>query len=185
MADAVLERGDLQKWLQDCEISFVPQPNPDGIVAGACNANARGEMVFVGFEDIAEGKPGATEALTLWGHLSANPPAVYVDYHFLPLPNHPVPRPYLFSLDLYTDPARRALAGQLAERYIQISGCPQPPVIPAGHRLWRNLATYQAAARWNTVSFLYQYTGPTTSHLLAQRRGPEVMQAALEICLDS
>ncbi|OGG45111.1 MAG: hypothetical protein A3F84_11840 [Candidatus Handelsmanbacteria bacterium RIFCSPLOWO2_12_FULL_64_10] len=183
MADAILNRQDLQPWLKDAEISFVPQPNPDGVVAGACNANARGEMVFVGFEEIAEGQPGATEALALWGHLSAGPPAVYVDYHFLPLPNHPLPRPYVFSPDLYTDAGRRTLAERLTDRYIQISGCPRPSAIPVGHPLWRNLATYQAAARWNTVSFLYQYTGPTTSHLLAQQRGPEVMQAALEICL--
>ncbi|MBM3465826.1 MAG: hypothetical protein FJX76_27365 [Armatimonadetes bacterium] len=185
MAAAILKRPGLQHWLKGAEISFVPQPNPDGIVMGACNANARGEMVFVGFEDAAEGRPSATEALALWGHLSTSPPAVYVDFHLLPLPNHPLPRPYVFGLDLYTDPARRAQARRLADRLIQISGCPPPPIIPVGDPLWRNLATYQAAARWNAASFLYQYTGPTTSHVLAQQRGQEVMQAALEVCLGS
>jgi hypothetical protein len=163
------------------EITFIPQPNPDGLVAGACNVNAKGEMVFLGFEDLAEGRSGPVEAAALWNELASRPPLVYVDYHHLPLPNHPHPRPYLFDPELYADPGRRAQAQGLADRLIEISGCPRPSSIAAGHPTWRHLATYQALVRWNTVSFLYQDTGPTTHHLLAQQRGPEVMRAALKV----
>lgn len=163
-------------------LSFIPQTNPDGIYLGRCNTNARDELAAFGFEEAAAGGACPQEVQVLWDYLTARRPVVYVDYHFLRQPNHPYTKPYFFEPAIYDDPAVAAAAVALNERYLDISGAPQPLTVSVGHEMWRGLASYQAAATLGAVAFLYQYTGPTTSLKSAQATGPRVMRAALEVC---
>jgi len=180
MAEAALK--DKPRWLDHYRLCFVPQTNPDGIVLGRCNVNAADEMAAFGFEEAAQGRPCARESEVLWQYLAADPPVVYVDFHFLRLPNHPLPKPYFFDQAIYRERSRANAAVRLNRALMALNGVEQPYAVPVGHEMWRRLASYQAAAQLDTVSFLYQYTGPTTSYKGAQQRGPEVMRAALEAC---
>jgi len=169
---------------EDCLLSFVPQPNPDGIVWGRCNVNAADDVPVFGFLQAAQGDACPVEASVLWQYLSRRRPEVFIDFHFLRLPNHPVPKPYVFDPAIYSDDDTRGRAGRLAQELIALSGCERPYKVALGDAMWQRLATYQAARVWDSVSFLYQYTGPQTSHTGAQQRGRAVMQAALEIGLE-
>ncbi len=181
MAEAVL--GEDARWLDDYHLSFVPQTNPDGIVLGLCNVNALDELAAFGFEEATVGAACPAEVKALWGYLAASPPVVYVDFHFLRQPDHDRPKTYFFAPEIYDDAARAEKAIALNARLLALSGAAHPYGVEVGHELWRGLSSYQAAAALDAVSFLYQYTGPTTSHTEARTRGPQVMREALEVCL--
>lgn len=165
--------------IDELDIAFIPITNPDGVVRGLCNVNARGEIALVGFKDAAEGRAAPQEAKLLWDYLRKQPPVAYVDFHFLRLPNHHKPAVYNFDPDLYSDPARRELAVTLRERLRALSGAPLGSKIGREHPLWPGLVTFNAIVRWNTAASLYQNTGPETSHHQAQTRGVEVMETVL------
>ena len=182
MIDAALEGG---WWLDEYLISFIPQPNPDGIFLGRCNVNARDELVAFGFDEAAAGgNVCPQEVQVLWDDFSARPPAVYVDFHFLRNPDHPYTKPYFIDPAVYQSGEVAEAARVVNGRLMEISGAERPFEVPIGHPLWRGLATYQAATQLDAVSFLYQYTGPTTSIAGAREVGPQVMLAALEACRD-
>ncbi|MEA3401874.1 MAG: redoxin domain-containing protein [Armatimonadota bacterium] len=169
-------------WLGEYRIGFIPQTNPDGILLGHCNTNAREELAAFGFDGAIAGRPCPQEVEVLWNYLSSRRPVVYVDFHFLRLPNHPYTKPYYIDPAIYDDPAVAEAAVALKDRYMEISGAERPFEVALDNEMWQGLAAYQAAAELDAVAFTYQYTGPTTSHLKAQRTGPAVMMAALEVC---
>ncbi len=180
MIESVLE-GD-GRWLDEWRLGFIPQTNPDGIYLGRCNTNARDELVAFGFEEAASGQLCPQEVRVLWDYLLSMEPAVYVDFHFLRQPNHPYTKPYFIDPAIYEAPEVARAAVALNERYMKLSGADRPFSVAIGDEMWRGLAAYQVAAQLDAVSFLYQYTGPTTSLEGAQKIGPLVMVAALEVC---
>jgi hypothetical protein len=134
------------------------------------------------FEEAAKGEACPRETQALWSYLSSAPPLLYVDFHFLRQPNHDMPKTYFFAPEIYDSALRAERAIALNERLLALSGATHPYGVEVGHELWRGLSSYQAAAALDAVSFLYQYTGTTTSHIGAQTRGPQVMREALEVC---
>jgi len=180
MAEAALDGEPW--WLEEYRLCFVPQTNPDGIVLGRCNVNALEELAAFAFEEGGATEESPREVRVLWDYLASRPPAVYGDFHFLRLPNHPMPKAYFLSPDIYESPERARAAIELNERLIEVSGGAPSLIVELDDELWQGLATYQAAATLDAVSFLYQYTGPRSSYQGAQIRGPEVMRAALEVC---
>jgi len=180
MIEAALEGG---WWLDEYLISFIPQTNPDGIYLGRCNVNARDELAALGFDEAAAGgRLCPQEVRVLWDYLSVRNPVVYLDFHFMRQTNHPYTKPYFIDPAIYRDPAVAEAAVTLNERYMEVSGAPEPFRVAIGDELWRGLAAYQVAAQLDAVSFTYQYTGPTSSLEGAQEVGPKTMLAALEVC---
>jgi len=171
-------------WLEEYRLCFVPQTNPDGILLGLCNVNALHELAAFGFGEGSAAEEAPREVRVLWEYLASRPPVVYVDFHFLRLPNHPMPKAYFLSPDIYRSRKRAGAAIELNDRLIEVSGGAPSLVVELGDELWQGIAIYQAAATLDAVSFLYQYTGPRTSYQGAQIRGPEVMRAGLEVCRD-
>lgn len=181
MAEAYLRDEEFRRYRESAAVDFVPQPNPDGIVRGLCNVNAEGRLTCFEFEEVANGWAAATETRLLWEYLAARPPSLLADFHFLTLPNHPFCKPYAFDFSLYKDPARAAAAERMLGRLCDLSGCRlEDSLRVAAHPMWGRLSTYQSIVQWDAVSFLYQCTGPTTSHHHAQTRGVEVLRVALE-----
>ena len=180
MAEAALFDAELSHFQQEYDLAFIPMTNPDGVFWGSNNVNGKGEIVLLGFDAEALAKPGNEEAKVLWKYLEPKPPAVMLEFHFLTLPNHPIPRPYVFIPSLYSDADRRAAGTSLVRRLERLTGAPEGKPIPADHPMWQHLVTFNAIRSWNTVSTLYQNTGPKTSWRQAQRRGVEVMRVALD-----
>jgi hypothetical protein len=180
MAESVLFDGELQHFQEEYDLDFVPMTNPDGVVHGSNNVNSKGEIVLLGFDEESQRGPGFEEAKVLWKYLVPKPPSVMIEFHFLTLPNHPLPRPYVFAPGLYRDPERRRLGTAFMRRLERLSGANEGPVIPENHPMWKHLVTYNAVLNWNTLATLYQNTGPKTSYRQAQRRGVEVMRVALD-----
>ena len=180
MADAVTSKPELARLLEEYDLAFLPMTNPDGVVHGSNNVNGKGEIVLVGFTHAIENKPGMHEAKVLWNYISRKPPEILIDFHFLNLPNHPLPRPYVFDLTLYTDAARRSRTEDMLRRLESLSSAPKGPPIRRDHPLWQHLATFHSIGKWNTIATLYQNTGPKTSHQQAEVRGVELMRVALD-----
>jgi hypothetical protein len=178
MAESIV-RGSTTAAVDEFDLAFVPITNPDGVVRGMCNVNSKGEIAFLGFQDAAQGRDAPLEAKHLWEYLRQRPPAAFVDFHILRLPNHSKPAAYNFDPQLYSDPARRTLAATLRDRLLALSGAKPGSIISRQSPLWPGLATFNAIVQWNTVANLYQNTGPETSHKQAQTRGVEVMQTVL------
>lgn len=184
MANALLDQHELRERYADFDISFIPQPNPDGIAHGCCNVNLAGEMIFLGYDKPDTGDNRCHEARQLWDYLSDRPPMALLDFHFLHLVNHLQPAPYVFDGALYTDPARRRLAERITQAICELNSAEPKISIADNHPLWKGLLTYQAVRQWNTAATLYQNTGPQTSVEQAQRRGVEAMRAVLDACLE-
>ena len=180
MAQAALFDGELNRFQKEYDLAFIPMTNPDGVVNGSNNVNSKGEIVLLGFDDDALAGPGHQEAKVLWNYLKPKPPSVMLDFHFLTLPNHPVPRPYVFTPSLYSDPERRTLGTSFVRRLEKLTNAGEGRVIAENHPMWKHLVTYNAIRKWNTVATLYQNTGPQTSWRQAQRRGVEAMRVALD-----
>jgi hypothetical protein len=180
MAEAVLFDGELEQFQREYDLNFVPITNPDGVVHGSDNVNSKGEIVLLGFDPDSLRGDGFQEAKVLWNYLLPKPPSVMIEFHFLTLPNHPLPRPYVFAPGLYRDPERRRLGTDFMRRLERLSSAGEGPVIPENHPMWKHLVTYNAVLNWNTLATLYQNTGPKTSYRQAQRRGVEVMRVALD-----
>lgn len=180
MAEAAVFDAELTHFQQEYDLSFVAMTNPDGVVHGSNNVNGKGEIVLLGFDAEAQRKEGNQEAKVLWNYLKAKPPVVMVDFHFLTLPNHPNPRPYVFIPTLYKDALQRAAGVSLVRRIERLSGAGEGKPIQEGHPMWQHLVTYNAVTNWGTAATLYQNTGPKASYRQAQRRAVEVMRVALD-----
>jgi len=180
MIEAALFDSELTHFQQEYDLAFVPMTNPDGVFHGSKNVNGKGEIVLLGFDAEAQSKEGNHEAKVLWNYLKPKPPVVMLDFHFLTLPNHPIPRPYVFIPTLYKDPERRKAGVSLVRRLEKLSGAGEGKPIAENHPMWKHLVTYNAVTNWNTVATLYQNTGPKASHRQAQRRGVEAMRVALD-----
>ena len=180
MAKAALFDPELAHFQQKYDLAFVPMPNPDGVVHGCNNVNGRGELVILGFSEEARGKEGNHEAKVLWNYLKPKPPVVLIEFHFLALPNHPNPRPYVFIPTLYTDPKGREAGTSLVRRLERLTNAPEGKPIPENHPMWQHLLTFNSIRSWNTAATLYQNTGPKVSPVQAQRRGVEIMRVALD-----
>ena len=105
---------------------------------------------------------------------------VLIEFHFLALPNHPNPRPYVFIPTLYTDPKGREAGTSLVRRLERLTNAPEGKPIPENHPMWQHLLTFNSIRSWNTAATLYQNTGPKVSPVQAQRRGVEIMRVALD-----
>ncbi|MSU51158.1 MAG: hypothetical protein EXS37_19065 [Opitutus sp.] len=180
MAEAALADPELTHFQQEYDLAFVPMTNPDGVVHGCNNVNGKGEIVLLGFSPEARGKAGNHEAKVLWKYLEAKPPVALIDFHFLALPNHTRPRPYVFIPTLYTDPRGREAGASLVRRLERLTAAPEGKPIAENHPMWQHLLSFNAVRSWNTATALYQNTGPMVSHRQAQRRGVEVMRVALD-----
>lgn len=181
MAEAYLRDEEFRPYRERFAVGFVPHPNPDGIVHGLCNVTAEGRLANFEFEEVVQGRPAATEERLLWAYLKADPPWLLADFHFLTCPNHPRCQPHTFDFALYEDPQRAAAARRITQRLCDLTGCSvEANVRKAGHYFWGKLSIFQATAQLDTVSFLYQCTGPTASHRHARTRGVEILRIALE-----
>jgi Zinc carboxypeptidase len=180
MMEAVLFDAELTHFQQEYDLSFVPMTNPDGVVHGSNNVNSKGEIVLLGFSSEAQASAGNHEARILWDYLKPKPPVALIEFHFLVLPNHPLPRPYVFTPELYTDPEKRKVGMSLIRRLERLSGADEGKPIPINHKMWKHLVTYNAILNWNTAATLYQDTGPKVSYRQAERRGVEAMRVALD-----
>jgi hypothetical protein len=180
MAEGVLFDAELTRFQAEYDLSFIPMTNPDGVTQGSNNVNSKGEIVLLGFSEEALGKPGNEEAKVLWSYLKPKPPVVLIEFHFLTLPNHPLPRPYVFTPALYSDPERREAGVSLVRRLEKLTGAAEGKPIEENHPMWKHLVTYNSIRSWNTAATLYQNTGPKTSRQQAQRRGIEAMRIALD-----
>jgi hypothetical protein len=180
MAETAMFDAELARFRGEYDLAFVPMTNPDGVVRGGNNVNAKGEIVLLGFSEGALAKPGNEEAKVLWKYLVPKPPSVLIEFHFLTLPNHPLPRPYAFAPELYSDPERREKGTSLVRRLERLTGAPEGKPIAIDHPMWQHLVTFSAIRKWNTIATLYQNTGPKTSWRQAQRRGVEAMRVALD-----
>ena len=180
MAEAALADPELTHFQQEYDLAFIPMTNPDGVVHGCNNVNGKGEIVLLGFSAEARGKDGNHEAKVLWKFLAAKPPVVLIDFHFLALPNHTRPRPYVFIPTLYSDALGREAGASLVRRLERLTSAPEGKPIAENHPMWQHLLSFNVVRSWNTAAALYQNTGPMVSHRQAQRRGVEVMRVALD-----
>lgn len=180
MAEAAMFDAELVRFRQEYDLAFIPMTNPDGVVRGANNVNGKDEIVMLGFSEGALAKPGNEEAKVMWKYLAPKPPVALIEFHFLTLPNHPIPRPYVFAPELYSDPERREVGTSLVRRLERLTGAPEGKPIPVDHPMWQHLLTFNSIRKWNTAATLYQNTGPLTSYRQAQRRGVEAMRVALD-----
>ena len=180
MIEAVLFDAELTHFQQEYDLAFVPMTNPDGVVHGSNNVNSKGEIVLLGFDAESQSRAGNHEAKILWNYLKPKPPVALIEFHFLVLPNHPLPRPYVFTPALYSDPAKREVGMSLIRRLERLSDANEGKPIPIGDPMWKHLVTYNAILNWNTAATLYQDTGPKVSYRQAQRRGVEAMRVALD-----
>ncbi len=180
MAQAALFDPELAHFQQKYDLAFVPMTNPDGVVHGCNNVNGKGEIVLLGFSAEARGQEGNHEAKVLWKYLEAKPPVVLIDFHFLALPNHTRPRPYVFIPTLYSDVQARAAGASLVRRLERLTAAPEGKPIAENHPMWLHLLSFNVVRSWNTAAALYQNTGPLVSFRQAQRRGVEVMRVALD-----
>ena len=180
MARAAAADPELVKLRANYQLVFLPMPNPDGVAHGYANTNPNGKMVFIGFE--AAAKKGETfhETRVVWDYLAENPPLALVEFHFLSLPNHKVTGPYVIDPILFTNPERRALSQHLAQALTALSDPRGVRRVAAGHAMWKQLLPYQAIVTWNTVAFLYQNTGPSTSLRQSEQRGIEILKVTLQ-----
>jgi hypothetical protein len=179
MARSVLMDPSLRRFQKEYDLAFVPMPNPDGVVDGSNNVNGLGEVALLGFSAEARAEAKYDEAKVLWKYLSAKPPSILVDFHFLSLPNHRIPRPYDLTL-LYTDPERRLLATSLVRRLERLTGASEGTPIRDQESFRKHLLACNVIREWNTVATLYQNTGPRTSHQQAQENGIKVLRVALD-----
>lgn len=179
MAASVLMDSSFQHFQKEYDLAFIPMPNPDGVVDGSNNVNGLGEFALLGFSAEARDESKYEEAKVLWKYLAEKPPSILVDFHFLSLPNHNIPRPYDLTL-LYTDSERRQSATSLVRRLERLTGASEGKPIRDQESFRKHLLACNVIREWNTVATLYQNTGPKTSHEQAQENGIKVLRVALD-----
>jgi hypothetical protein len=179
MAETLVTEDGLERARSEFTSDFIPQPDPDGLVAGRSNTNAGGEVTLFAFEDAAAGRPCPREAWALWDEVARRPPLVLVDFHFLPTPGHDQPKPLLLDLGVYNDAERRRLAVGLGRRLVELATSTPPQPVAAGEEPWRGLLVSQAAGRLGSAAFLYHSTERTANHTIARKRGRDILYAVL------
>lgn len=167
----------LRELAKSFTICLVPQPNPDGIVAGRCLGNSLGQSLYYDWNRPVNER--SREGQLLWDYLSAGPLAMAGQFDFAPVTTRLSDWPRPLSVDIY-NPVSVELHHRLAERSGELGSIAKDRREPAQQQI-----VHHAAAEWDCAAFAYRFVGSTTTPERAEHRARQVLETALSTYLEN